>query len=122
MKNVKYTTLVKPNTFIGKYMSYMSGLETPSSYDFWTAVWLTSLALGRGLVVSRPRIPVHMNWYIILCAEGGLTRKSTACRCLHPGNERYGQYHGRHVGGARRVGADHPYLIAGLHIPDTGLV
>jgi len=78
MKNVKYTTLVKPNTFIGKYMSYMAGLETPSSYDFWTAVWLTSLALGRGLTVSRPRIPVHMNWYIILCAESGLTRKSTA--------------------------------------------
>ncbi len=78
MKNVKYTTLVKPDTFIGKYMSYMAGLETPSSYDFWTAVWLTSLALGRGLTVSRPRIPVHMNWYIILCAESGLTRKSTA--------------------------------------------
>ena len=78
MRNVKYRTLVKPDTFIGRYMDYMSGLETPSAYDFWTAVWLTSLALGRGTVVLRPRIPVHMNWYIILCAESGLTRKSTA--------------------------------------------
>ncbi len=78
MKNVKYRTLVRPDTFIGKYMEYMSGLETPSAYDFWTAVWLTSLALGRGTTVLRPRIPVHMNWYIILVAESGLTRKSTA--------------------------------------------
>jgi len=78
VKNVAYRALVKPDTFIGKYMEYMSGLETPSAYDFWSAVWLTSLALGRGTVVLRPRIPVHMNWYLILCAESGLTRKSTA--------------------------------------------
>ena len=78
MRNVKYRTLVNKNTFIGQYMKYMSGLETPSAYDFWTAVWLTSLCLGRGTIVSRPRIPVHMNWYIILCAESGMTRKSTA--------------------------------------------
>lgn len=80
MKRVKYTTLVRPDTFIGQYMSYMSALETPSAYDFWTALWLTSLALGRGITVLRPRVPVYMNWYVILCAESGLTRKSTAVR------------------------------------------
>lgn len=81
MKRPSYNNLVPHRTFIDDYMRHMSGLETPHAYDFWCAVWLTSLALGRGLVVSRPRIPVHMNWYIMLCAESGLTRKSTAVKC-----------------------------------------
>ncbi len=48
MKRVKYTTLVRPDTFIGQYMSYMSALDTPSAYDFWSALWLTSLAPEAG--------------------------------------------------------------------------
>ena len=68
----------RPGTFVDKYMKYMNGLETPASYDFWSAMWLLSLALGRGVQVARPRIPVHMNWYVLIVAESGLTRKSTA--------------------------------------------
>lgn len=58
----------------------MSGQETPEAYDFWCALWLMSLAVGRGCVVARPRAPVYMNMYVMLVAESGVTRKSSAVR------------------------------------------
>lgn len=56
----------------------MSNQETATEYDFWCAVWLISLAVGRDTIIDRPRAPVFMNWYIILAANSGVTRKSTA--------------------------------------------
>lgn len=73
--------LTKGDTFIGKYMEMMDDLETPKAYDFWCALWLVSLAVGRATVVARPKAPVYLNLYAILCAESGVTRKSTAVRC-----------------------------------------
>lgn len=66
------------HSFIHQYMKYMEGLETSYIYDFWCACWLISMACGRNVVVDRPRIPVYMNMYLCLCAESGVTRKSTA--------------------------------------------
>lgn len=66
------------HSFIHQYMRYMEGLETSYIYDFWCAAWLISMACGRNVIVDRPRIPVHMNMYLCLCAESGVTRKSTA--------------------------------------------
>lgn len=75
---MNYSKIVSPNTFIGQYLKYMSVLETPVAYDFWSAMWALSVGVGRGVYVARPHTPVHLNWYIILTAESGITRKSTA--------------------------------------------
>jgi hypothetical protein len=80
MPRINYNQIVRDDTFIGQYMSYMSEQETPYAYDFFSALWLMSLALGRECVVARPRAPIHMNLYTILVAESGSTRKSTAVK------------------------------------------
>ena len=78
MKNVSLRKLVRTGTFLDLYMQFMSPQETAVEYDFWTGMWLMSLALGRTVIVPRPRAPVHMNQMMFLIAESGLTRKSTA--------------------------------------------
>lgn len=75
---VRYDRLVPSDTFIHDYMRYMDAQETPYAYDFWTACWALSVAVGRGTVVARPRAEVYLNLYAILVAESGTTRKSTA--------------------------------------------
>jgi hypothetical protein len=74
---LKYN-FVPPDSFIGQYMEYMSYVETAESYDFWCALWAIGTGVGRGVYVDRPNSPVYCNWYIILAAEAGTTRKSTA--------------------------------------------
>lgn len=61
-------------------MQSMENNETARAYDFWCACWLVSTAVGRLLYVNRPNAPVAMNMYLLLCAESGLTRKSTAVK------------------------------------------
>jgi hypothetical protein len=58
----------------------MDPLETPHAYDFWTAVWAMSVALGRNIIVDRGGAPVYLNLFCLLIAESGVTRKSTAVR------------------------------------------
>lgn len=80
MKRVNYAKLVPQDTFIDRYLRFCLPSETPTAYDFFTALWLISVAVGRGIVVDRPNAPVHLNMYCILVAESGITRKSTAVR------------------------------------------
>jgi hypothetical protein len=80
MPRVKYNKLVPDASFLGQYLRYCDGSETPYAYDFWTGVWLLSVAIGRGVVVDRPGAPVFLNLYCILVAESGITRKSTSVR------------------------------------------
>ena len=75
---MNYRKLVPPDSFIGQYMEYMSYVETAESYDFWCALWAIGTGVGRDVYVDRPNSPVYLNWYIILAAEAGTTRKSTA--------------------------------------------
>ena len=75
---MNYKKLVPQDSFIGQYMQYMSYVETAESYDFWCALWAIGTGVGRGVYVDRPNSPVYCNWYIILAAESGTTRKSTA--------------------------------------------
>jgi len=77
---MNYTKIAPPGTFISDYMEYMSEVETSSAYDFWCAIWAMGVGIGRNLYIDRPRAPVYFNWYIILAAESGITRKSTAVR------------------------------------------
>lgn len=71
---------VPPNTFIADYMSMMEDQETPTIYDFICACWCLSVAMGRDVIVDRPRAPVHLNMYVILVSESGIMRKSTSIR------------------------------------------
>jgi len=75
-----YDRLVPRSSFIGRHMEYMSRIETPYAFDFWTAMWLMSVALGRFTFVDRPRTPVFLNWFVMLVSDSGVTRKSTAVR------------------------------------------
>lgn len=77
---VRYEKLVPEDSFLGNYLSYMDKTETAYSYDFWTACWLLSSAIGRNIVINRPRAPVYLNLFCILVAESGTTRKSSAVR------------------------------------------
>jgi hypothetical protein len=77
---MNYRNLVTEDSFVGQYMRYMSDVETPEAYDFWCAIWAIGVCCGRTVFVDRPRLPVYLNWYIILAAESGTTRKSTAVR------------------------------------------
>ena len=79
---MKYSKLVPKDSFIGQYMEYMSYVETAESYDFWCAVWAIGDTCGRSVYVNRPNTPVYLNWYIILAAESGSTRKSTAVAAI----------------------------------------
>jgi len=71
-----YTKLVPADTFLHDYMQYMSDTETAEAYDFWSGMWMLSLACGRDTYVARPRAPVFLNIYAILVADSGITRKS----------------------------------------------
>lgn len=71
---------VPENTFIADYMAMMDDQETPKIYDFICACWCLSVAMGRDVIVDRPRAPVHLNMYVILVSESGIMRKSTSIR------------------------------------------
>jgi hypothetical protein len=77
---VNYSKLVPQESFLGDFLAYMSPLETPYAYDFWTGCNALSNAVGRTIVVDRPLAPVYLNLFCILVAESGVTRKSTAVR------------------------------------------
>ena len=79
---MNYKKLVPKDSFIGQYMEYMSVVETAESYDFWCALWAIGVGCGRTVFVDRPNSPVFLNWYIILAAESGTTRKSTAINSI----------------------------------------
>lgn len=77
---IDYGNIVEPDSFVGRYMRYMDNQETATSYDFWCAMWLMSVAFGRDVIIARPKAAVHMNWYVVLTAESGVTRKSSAVK------------------------------------------
>ena len=80
MGRVNYKKIAKEDTFVGQYLAFSENSETPYAYDFWTALWCISVALGRDIAVDRPSAPVYLNLYCVLVAESGVTRKSTAVR------------------------------------------
>jgi hypothetical protein len=71
---------VKEGTFLHSFLQFTHNTETPYVYDFWTGLWLIAMAAGREMVVARPAAPVHLNLYVVLTADAGTTRKSSAIR------------------------------------------
>jgi hypothetical protein len=65
------------DSYIELFMSLLKDQETPSEYDFWAAVWTIGAVVGRSCYIDRPRAPIYFNWYIVVCAESRMTRKST---------------------------------------------
>lgn len=82
------------DSFLANYVDMMSVLETSLVYDFWCGMFCLSNAVTRNAVIDRPRAPVRLNLYMILTAESGTTRKSTAvntvARIMEQFNERTG--------------------------------
>lgn len=77
---MNFNKIAPPGTFIHQYMESAADRETSAAYDFWSACWVLGTLCGRDVHVPRPHAPVYMNWYIMLVAESGVTRKSTAVR------------------------------------------
>lgn len=75
---VNYSKVAPGDTFLRRYLDFNSQTESAYAYDFWCGLWLLSLAMGRECFVDRPKAPVFFNLYVILCAESGTTRKSSA--------------------------------------------
>jgi hypothetical protein len=73
-----YDKLVPHDSFMGRYLSFMSQQETAYAFDFWSGMWAISCACGRLTYVARPRAPVYLNMYTILIGESGIARKTTS--------------------------------------------
>jgi len=58
----------------------MDDQETAHEFDLWAGLWLISCAVGRRVVVPRPRAPVYLNLYAALIGDSGIVRKSSAIR------------------------------------------
>jgi hypothetical protein len=71
------------DSYIELFMSLLKDQETPSEYDFWAAVWTIGAVVGRSCYIDRPRAPIYFNWYLVICAESGMTRKSTVINFAH---------------------------------------
>lgn len=80
-KKLDYSKITRrADSFLARYMTHFANVETAEAYDFWCGVWLLSNVIGRRLRVDRPMAPVYLNVYAVLCAEAGITRKSSAVR------------------------------------------
>jgi hypothetical protein len=73
-----YDKLVPADSFLGRYLRFMSQQETAYAFDFWSGMWAVSCACGRLTYVARPRAPVFLNMYTILIGESGIARKTTS--------------------------------------------
>lgn len=67
-------------TFLHDYMELLADQETARAFDFWSGVWLLSCAVGRRVVVPRPRAPVFLNNYVALIGNSGIVRKSSVIK------------------------------------------
>ena len=74
----KYHMIVPPESFMGRYLSYLQNQETAQAFDFWTGLFCISTACARNTWVDRPRAPVYLNMFTILVGESGRPRKSAS--------------------------------------------
>jgi hypothetical protein len=79
-QRIDYKRVVPEDSFLGRYLAHNAHSETATDYDWWCGMWLIANACGRGIIVDRPAAPVFLNLYVILVAESGVTRKSSAVR------------------------------------------
>jgi hypothetical protein len=80
LKKIDTTTVIEQDTFIAQYLEYMEEVETSKVYDLFCALWCISFIATRKVFIDRPRARVYLNMYVLLIAESGVTRKSTAVR------------------------------------------
>jgi hypothetical protein len=75
---IRYDRLVPADSYLGRYLRYMSTTETAYDYDWWCGLWTLACACGRDTYVARPRAPVYLNMYLVLIGDSGVPRKTTA--------------------------------------------
>lgn len=68
------------SSFIASYLRKSEATETPPIFNLWGALWVIGNIAGRAAYVARPLAPVYLNWYVIIVADSGVARKSTAIR------------------------------------------
>lgn len=66
--------------FFNEYLKYTSNQESPYEFHLWTVIGLVSSALGRNVFINRGYFKLFPNLYIVLVAESGMLRKSSAIR------------------------------------------
>jgi hypothetical protein len=71
---MNFKSYAPQKSFIRSYMEYMDGVETPQSFDFFTGLWIVGASCGN-LYINRPRHPVLLNHYTVLCSNSGHTRR-----------------------------------------------
>jgi hypothetical protein len=76
MRNIKNN--FRKDSFIYEYLTFCESLETAEDFDFWGAIWILSLLCNRNIIINRPNLYLYPNFYIILVANSGIARKSTA--------------------------------------------
>lgn len=81
---INFRRILRDGTFLADYMDFFAERETALAYDFWSGLWLMGNAIGRRCYVDRPGARVWLNWYIILVAASGITRKSTSVDSTAP--------------------------------------
>ena len=69
---------IPPDSFVGRYLSYMRNQETAEPFDLWSALWCVGAACARATYVNRPRAPVYLNMFVVLIGESGIARKTTS--------------------------------------------
>lgn len=117
MKKPDYSKITRTDgSWLRTYMRGCENVETNESYDFWTGMWLASNVVGRKLSVLRPQAPVFLNLYVVLCAESGITRKSSAVRravdILTAYDRRYKPGMSIFSGGTTAEGLDRELMLA----------
>ena len=70
--------LLRPSSWIYKYLEYTTGQESPTKFHLWSAISTIASTLARNAYMYRGYYAIYPNQYIILVAESALCRKSTA--------------------------------------------
>lgn len=70
--------LLNERSFISDFVNLGRGVESPTSFFTWGALWTVSTALNRNAWLNWYPDPLWPNIYVILVAPAGICRKSAA--------------------------------------------
>ena len=67
-----------PRGFIGELVYYMRGMEVPTAYVIWSALFALSTAVKREAWLKWFPKPLYLNLYAIIVGPAGVVKKSAA--------------------------------------------
>jgi len=128
MVSLNFQKLVPEGTFIRDYMDYMKGVETPSSFDFYTALWILGASLDNDIYVRRPRFPVMFSHFTVLVSSSGQSRRGYNISCAYDALKEQGRTYkvrppsDAWLTGGTNVTAEECNIILGKDIHSKGLL